>query len=235
MRQCLELGLHRPKPHGASQAQLEQQRRKLFWSVYIFERKSALVLGRPFAISDKDVDISMPDDDTQQNRSLAVDISTTALHRHHILLYRIHSKIRSTLHNLKRGASNDKVQSKVTRCLELLEGWKHDMLQEINSRVVDNNPAPGATSLSQSDSSDSADDTQTPLARSSNRSYRESHSRSEYCEELQRRAQINKQAQSPFATAYTHDRPDLLRQRRLCPMRWQSVSLAFSHLKQTSP
>lgn len=168
MRQCLELGLHRPKPHGASQAQLEQQRRKLFWSVYIFERKSALVLGRPFAISDKDVDISMPDDDTQQNRSLAADISTTALHRHHILLYRIHSKIKSTLHNLKRGASNDRVQSKVTRCLELLEGWKHDMLQEINSRVVDNNPAPGATSLSQSDSSDSADDTQTPLARSSN-------------------------------------------------------------------
>ena len=72
MRQCLELGLHRPKPHGASQAQLEQQRRKLFWSVYIFERKSALVLGRPFAISDKDVDISMPDDDTQQVTYFAV-------------------------------------------------------------------------------------------------------------------------------------------------------------------
>ena len=167
MRQCLELGLHRPKPHGAYQARLEQQRRKLFWSVYIFERKSALVLGRPFAVSDKDVDISIPDDDMQENGSLA-DMSTTALHRHHILLYRIHSKIRSTLHHLKRGASNDKVHGKVKRCLEMLEEWKQNMLQEINSRVVDTNPAPSATAPPQSDSSDSTDDTPTPLARSSN-------------------------------------------------------------------
>jgi hypothetical protein len=167
MRQCLELGLHRPKPHGTSQVRLEQQRRKLFWSVYIFERKSALVLGRPFAVSDKDVDISMPDDDTQETGSLA-DISTTALHRHHILLYRIHSKIRSTLHHLRRGASNDKVHSKVTRCLEMLKEWKHNMFQAIDSRVADTNTAPGAAALSQSDSSDSADDTKTPLARSSN-------------------------------------------------------------------
>jgi hypothetical protein len=166
MRQCLELGLHRPKPQGTSQARPEQQRRKLFWSVYIFERKSALVLGRPFAVSDKDVDTSMPDDDTQESGSLA-DMSTTALHRHHILLYRIHSKIRSTLHYLKRGASSDKVQSKVTRCLEMLEDWKLNMLQTIDSRVIDTNTAPGAAAPSRSDSSDSADDIQTPLARSS--------------------------------------------------------------------
>jgi hypothetical protein len=166
MRQCLELGLHRPKPHGVSQARLEQQRRKLFWSVYIFERKSALVLGRPFAVSDKDVDILMPDDDVQESGSIS-DMSTTALHRHHILLYQIHSKIRSTLHHLKRGASNEKVQSKVTRCLVMLEEWKRNMLQEIGSRAVDMTTASRAAMLSQSDSSDSADDTQTPLARSS--------------------------------------------------------------------
>lgn len=166
MRLCLELGLHRPKLHQAHQARSEQQRRKIFWSVYIFERKSALVLGRPFAVSDKDITRSLPDDDYEEDAPLCHALSTVLL-RNYILLYRIHSKIRSMLHHLRSEAPSAKVADKVASCLRKLEDWKTRMLYEVDLRANDtSNTSRPATIRSHSDSSDSAEDTPVSLRRS---------------------------------------------------------------------
>lgn len=165
MRLCLELGLHRPKPYQSHQAHLEQQRRKLFWSVYIFERKSALILGRPFAVSDKDIALSMLDDGSDEENSSS-PASSIVLLRNHVLLYQIHSKIRSTLHHLRSEAPSVKIAEKVASCLQRLEVWRSSMLQEVGVRVIDTaSAARPATTRSHSDSSDSADDTSEPLLR----------------------------------------------------------------------
>lgn len=165
MRLCLELGLHRPKPYQVNQGRLEQQRRKLFWSVYIFERKSALVLGRPFAVSDKDIALPLPDDETQQDGPVHRGSSTVLL-RNYVLLYRIHSKIRSTLHHLRSEAPSVKIAEKVATCLQRLEGWRSRMLQEDGLRNVDTASFSEPVSIrSQCDSSDSAEDTPEPPLR----------------------------------------------------------------------
>jgi hypothetical protein len=169
MRLCLELGLHRPKPHHENHSRSEQQRRKLFWSVYIFERKSALVLGRPFAVSDKDIALPMPEDDPHHD-DLVDSASSIVPLRNHILLYRIHSKIRSTLHYLRSEAPRAKIAEKVARCLQRLEEWRSRMLQDIGSRHVDTASAAKSTTIhSHSDSSDAAEDTPEPLLRPSGR------------------------------------------------------------------
>jgi hypothetical protein len=167
MRLCLELGLHRPKPHQSHRGRSEQQRRELFWSVYFFERKSALLLGRPFAIADKDIIISLPDDDSQQDSSTS-STSSTALLRNHVLLYRIHSKIRSTLHHLRSEAPSSILADKVASCLRKLEDWKSRMLQEIGLRTADTTSASRPAPIhSHSDSSDSAEDEPVLLQRDS--------------------------------------------------------------------
>jgi hypothetical protein len=166
MRLCLELGLHRPKPYQSHRSRSEQQRRELFWSVYVFERKSALVLGRPFAISDKDIVISLPDDESQQDGSIGSK-SSTALLRNHVLIYRIHSKIRSTLHHLRSETPSAKLADKVSSCLRKLEDWKSRMLREIGSQNVDTSSTSRPTPIhSHGDSSDSAEDEPVLLQRS---------------------------------------------------------------------
>jgi hypothetical protein len=166
MRLCLELGLHRPKPYQSHRSRSEQQRRELFWSVYVFERKSALILGRPFAISDKDIVISLPDDESQQDGSIGSK-SSTALLRNHVLIYRIHSKIRSTLHHLRSETPSAKLADKVSSCLRKLEDWKSRMLREIGSQNVDTSSTSRPTPIhSHGDSSDSAEDEPVLLQRS---------------------------------------------------------------------
>lgn len=150
MRLCLELGLHRPRPTQSSGERLEQQRHKLFWSVYIFERKSALVLGRPFAISDKDIEIPLP----EPSGSGRIGLS---LHRHYILLYQIHSKIRSTLHHSKSGASHEKIQQKVDTCMQRLEIWKDGMFEDTPSQDIRDHGSSRSSRVPE-DSSDSGDD-----------------------------------------------------------------------------
>jgi hypothetical protein len=72
IRQCLELGLHKQSRVETCNVQLDQHRKRLFWSTYIFER-TALVLGRLFALSDEEIDLDLPmsvNDDEEEERNL---------------------------------------------------------------------------------------------------------------------------------------------------------------------
>lgn len=62
MRLCIELGLHRrtkvrglPKMRDFTLASLEM-RKRVFWTAYCVDRQVSIILGRPFAISDRDID-----------------------------------------------------------------------------------------------------------------------------------------------------------------------------------
>lgn len=60
MRLCIDLGLHRRLPTltKTSPAEAEMQRR-VFWSCYCLDRQISIILGRPFAISDRDIDVEV--------------------------------------------------------------------------------------------------------------------------------------------------------------------------------
>jgi hypothetical protein len=62
MRLCIEIGLHRrtkarsvPRADELSLASLEM-RKRVFWTTYCLDRQVSIILGRPFAISDRDID-----------------------------------------------------------------------------------------------------------------------------------------------------------------------------------
>ncbi|KAH7346924.1 hypothetical protein BKA66DRAFT_433229 [Pyrenochaeta sp. MPI-SDFR-AT-0127] len=59
MRQCIELGLH-IKPLKRLEPLLEQHHRRIFWECYVLDRYSSGILGRPFAICEKDITVLLP-------------------------------------------------------------------------------------------------------------------------------------------------------------------------------
>lgn len=56
MRGCIELGLHRPAPVRTSPL-MEEMRKRVFWTTYCLDRQVSIILGRPLAISDRDIDV----------------------------------------------------------------------------------------------------------------------------------------------------------------------------------
>ncbi|KIW16527.1 hypothetical protein PV08_06582 [Exophiala spinifera] len=172
LRQCLELGLHKQRAVPDHQLLQDQKRKRLFWSTLIFERKTALVLGRPFAVSDKEIDADLPldvndgeDDATAlaaaRRRPPAADdnpaapLSNMSLHRHHIQLYRIHTKIRFTLHALKHSQQPERLREKIALRFRELEGWRAGVLDQYSNTPLDLNV--GVDSLPASEANDSSD------------------------------------------------------------------------------
>ncbi|RMZ88445.1 hypothetical protein DV736_g4322, partial [Chaetothyriales sp. CBS 134916] len=67
-------GLHRDTPFNTSEPQIARLRRRLWWSIYVRERQSAVSLGLPSRIRDEDCDIkplNTQDFDEQENYATA--------------------------------------------------------------------------------------------------------------------------------------------------------------------
>ena len=128
IRQCIELGLHKQRAVNARSADVvraDQHKKRLFWSVYIFERKTALVLGRPFALSDEEIDLQLPrppeDEDEDEDVSF---------HRAHVELYQLHTQIRLALYQVKRAPQNKaQLQTTISGLFNRLDAWKAGVLQ----------------------------------------------------------------------------------------------------------
>jgi hypothetical protein len=56
MRICIDLGLHRRTRKKRLDVETEM-RKRIFWTCYFLDRQVSIVLGRPFAISDHDIDL----------------------------------------------------------------------------------------------------------------------------------------------------------------------------------
>lgn len=160
----------------------DQKRKKLFWSTLIFERKTALVLGRPFAVSDKEIDADLPLDvnDGEEDvnvlaaarRSSADDdtitvLSNMSLHRHHIQLYRIHTKIRFTLHALKHSRRAERLREKIALRFQELEEWRARVLEQYSNTSRELNLGFDSRSTSEANDSSDSDAERTHRARRS--------------------------------------------------------------------
>ena len=58
---CIEMGLHRKKTVIGSpeQARDAEIRRRAFWACYCLDRVTSIVLGRAFAIADRDINVEV--------------------------------------------------------------------------------------------------------------------------------------------------------------------------------
>ncbi|ORY26900.1 fungal-specific transcription factor domain-domain-containing protein [Naematelia encephala] len=61
MRLCVELGLHRKAAPNVAPI-THELRKRVFWSAYCFDRLICLSSGRPFNLSDRDIDVELPVD-----------------------------------------------------------------------------------------------------------------------------------------------------------------------------
>lgn len=126
MRMCIDLGFHsetiiRLSPTGVA-AELEaDSKRRLFWVTYTFDRTLSIILGRPFTLDDKRIDVEYP------SRSLPADKrSQTA---HWFKFQRLLSDIVSHLHTVK---PSEKAESS-----ESLSKWTTDMSQRLSAWITE--------------------------------------------------------------------------------------------------
>ncbi|KAL2807707.1 fungal-specific transcription factor domain-containing protein [Aspergillus granulosus] len=66
MRMCIDLGLHSESTIEASSGSIASDgdidsKRRLFWVTYTFDRMLSIMLGRPFTLEDKYIDVAYPD------------------------------------------------------------------------------------------------------------------------------------------------------------------------------
>jgi hypothetical protein len=59
---CIEMGLHRKRALTGSAEHMRDAeiRRRAFWSCYCLDRVTSIVLGRSFAIADRDINVELP-------------------------------------------------------------------------------------------------------------------------------------------------------------------------------
>ncbi|KAJ4022758.1 hypothetical protein NW766_001805 [Fusarium irregulare] len=125
MRMCVDLGLHQdPQPLDSIEVSLLETRRRLWWSVYAFDRSMSLGCGRPTEISDSAINVSLP--------TFRIEISATPVEIHgYLQRYRalqIQSKIYNRL-NDTTGADGDVAREMLMQLsLELTE-WKEASYQ----------------------------------------------------------------------------------------------------------
>jgi hypothetical protein len=146
---CIELEMHL-RPLFPIPALEEQHRRRLFWESYILDRHSATVLGRPFAILDEDIEVSLPVNISDQDTSglevggldrvpqhLQDPTSPMAVFVYFVRLRRITSRVQReffTSHDLKSTASGAAplqqtaelagVYERLQNLLDDLEDWR---------------------------------------------------------------------------------------------------------------
>ncbi|EXJ90263.1 hypothetical protein A1O1_03362 [Capronia coronata CBS 617.96] len=133
----IEHGLHR-QTKALSQLTLEGElRKRLFWACYAFDRQISIPMGRPFGISDRDIDLEFPldiDEDITEERLACLPVETgsspttlrsTSLTPFLLItrLRQIESDIQQTIYRV------DKSGGPVSECvtdefLARLEQWK---------------------------------------------------------------------------------------------------------------
>lgn len=112
-------------------------RKRLFWSCYTMDRQVSIPLGRPFSISDLDIDIQLPLDVEESCQDMQVLEQATKLDPNvvrtestsltaflHILrLRRIESSIQQTIYRVDQ--STNVTDAEIEFYLDQLENWKN--------------------------------------------------------------------------------------------------------------
>ncbi|EXJ73456.1 uncharacterized protein A1O5_03217 [Cladophialophora psammophila CBS 110553] len=148
IRQCVELGLHRQLQKDENTAHSDEFKRRLFWSIYHLERRIVLVLGRPLAIADDEIDIPLPHEIEDDRFEDIIELAETSrehqvsnqhsgpgvpstvagtdilFHVHNVLLDQLNAKSRLTLARLAKTSRGTQVERKIAKRFQELEDWK---------------------------------------------------------------------------------------------------------------
>lgn len=130
---AIDHGLHR-QTKSMSQVTLENElKKRLFWTCYSFDRQISIPMGRPFGISDRDIDLEIPldinEDSTEKSLScweppqIPVQKSTTlSSFIRLIALRKIESEIQQAIYRVDRTAPVD--NQVIEQFLERLQAWR---------------------------------------------------------------------------------------------------------------
>lgn len=114
LRLCIEMGLHwETEPVLRIDPSVLDERRRLFWTSYNFDRALVIPLGRPFGIVDQSTNAGLPDPWLNVNRqgspdpagSDEIDIHHKRVANHITVLYKLQSEIKHVLYHQMKGAS----------------------------------------------------------------------------------------------------------------------------------
>jgi hypothetical protein len=119
MRMCIELGMHRKSINApGGDAETEDHLRCVFWSCYCLDRQTSIILGRPFALADQDIDAELPlGIDDESRRSL---IPFTHICRLRI----IESRIQQTVYRVDKVIDPATMTAEIEASLRKLQAWK---------------------------------------------------------------------------------------------------------------
>ena len=131
MSLVLELGLHRRSGTDDLDPYEAEQRKRVFWSAYAFDRIVSQFARRPFSVTDGDVDIELPLDidsgvtDADSIRwavhTAPSDLTDITFAIHNLKLYRIGSRLFGSFYCLDAAAPSKEA---ITTFLTELEEWK---------------------------------------------------------------------------------------------------------------
>jgi len=115
MRMCIELGMHRKSVNIPDR---DDEAGYIFWSCYCLDRQTSIILGRPFAISDRDIDTEIPQGiDDESRRSLTP-------FTHICRLRIIESRIQQTVYRVDKTLDSATMTAEIEANLRQLEVWK---------------------------------------------------------------------------------------------------------------
>jgi hypothetical protein len=140
MRACINLGMHRKGIAKGCSLFDNEIRKRVFWTCYCLDRQISIILGRPFAISDRDIDTELPLDLNESVQDMAAfaaaqaasktlppnqapaDSTSLSCFIHICRLRRIESHIQQSIYRVDQpsGASEREVESFIRQ----LEEWK---------------------------------------------------------------------------------------------------------------
>ncbi|KAH7121417.1 fungal-specific transcription factor domain-containing protein [Dactylonectria macrodidyma] len=131
MRNCVDLGLHQDPSKPISPSLLET-RRRLWWSMYSFDRSMSLGCGRPTEIADAVISAHLPSFKIESN---ATEVEVEGyLQRYRVL--RIQSLIYDRLSNMSN-ADNDSNEEIVVKLRAKLTAWRQDNSPLHSQTLVD--------------------------------------------------------------------------------------------------
>lgn len=153
MRTCIDLGLHR-RTRTKQYSRLDVElRKRIFWTCYCLDRQISIILGRPFAISDRDIDAELPlDVDESAQAVSAFEIALAASNStpidqpqavstslscfiHICRLRRIESQIQQSIYRVDESSGTSEVE--VDSFIQQLEDWKENIPRDARQHDAD--------------------------------------------------------------------------------------------------
>jgi hypothetical protein len=125
-----------------------EMRKRLFWSCYTLDRQVSIPLGRPFPISDRDIDAQLPFDVEESCQDIQIleraskvdpdvvrsESSSLTAFLHILRLRRIESSIQQTIYRVDQ--STNVTDTEIKFYLDRLENWKNLIPLDAKKKLI---------------------------------------------------------------------------------------------------